>query len=142
VAALRRAPTDRLLPMAALNRLRDDHRIAAAVERGARFWGADGGVDFWAVPVARNGPRECAPATAVCVVAVTVGDRADAECGLNVARDRPNWRFAPLLPEHGAIYGTVPDGITGARVTFETQVAEVPVIPWTRTITGPLPAQR
>jgi DNA-directed RNA polymerase specialized sigma24 family protein len=127
VAALRRAPTDRLVPMAALSRLREDYRIAEVVERGARFWGADGGVDFWVVPVAETGPRECAPATAVCVVAVTVGGRADAECGMGAARDRPNWRFAPLLPEHAAIYGTVPEGVVAARLTLGTRGVDVPV---------------
>ena len=125
VAALRRAPTERLLPMAAISKLREDDHIADVVERGARFWGADGGVDFWVVPVARTRPRDCAPATVECVVAVTVGGRADAECRMGVARDRPNWRFAPLLPENAAIYGTVPDGVVGARVTYGTQVAEL-----------------
>jgi hypothetical protein len=124
-ATLRRAAGDRLLPQAVLERLRDDERIGEVVERGARFWGADGGVEFWAVPIARAGGGECAPADAVCVAAITVGGSADAQCGLSVARDRPNWRFAPLLLENAAIYGTVPDGVTGARVSLGTLAAEV-----------------
>jgi hypothetical protein len=127
VAALRRPPTERLLPMSALSRLREHDQVADVVERGARFWGADGGVDFWVVPVARTGPRECAPATVACVVAVTVGNRADAECGFNAAPARPNWRFAPLLPDNAAIYGTVPEGVTAARLTLGGRAVDVPV---------------
>jgi hypothetical protein len=125
VAALRRPPNDRLVPMAALSLLREYDAIAEPVERGARFWGAGGGVSFWVVPVARTGPRGCAPATGVCVVALTTGERADAECGLNVPPRRAAWRYAPLLSAHGAIYGRVPDGVTGVRIRFGEQVAEV-----------------
>jgi hypothetical protein len=125
VALLRRAPTERLVPMAALSLLREYEGIAEPVERGARFWGADGGVEFWVVPVARTGARDCAPATAACVVAVTTGERVDAECGLNASPRRASWRLAPLLAQHAAIYGTAPDGITGARITYGSMVAEV-----------------
>jgi DNA-directed RNA polymerase specialized sigma24 family protein len=72
VAALRYAPgADDRLPPAALDVLRDWHwRFDAVLEGLARFWGADGGVDFWAVPVVPRGAAECAPAEAVCIVAV------------------------------------------------------------------------
>ena len=126
VAALRRAPTERLVPMAALSLLRDYAGIEEVVERGARFSGSDRGVEFWAIPVARTGGRECAPATAVCVAAVTVGERADAECGLNTPRTRATWRFAPLLSERAVIYGTAPDDVTGVLVRYETLAVEIP----------------
>jgi hypothetical protein len=126
VAALRRAPTERLVPMAALSLLRDYAGIEEVVERGARFWGSDRGVEFWAIPVARTGMRDCAPATAVCVAAVTVGERADAECRLKTPRDRATWGFAPLLAERAVIYGTAPDGVTGVLVRFETLAVEIP----------------
>jgi hypothetical protein len=125
VAALRRAPGEGLVPMAALSLLRDDPGIAEPVERGARFWGAAGGVDFWAIPVATADSGQCGPATAVCIVAVTTGDRVDAECGLDRPRGRAAWRLAPLLRDHAVIYGTVPDGVTGARVTLDTLAGEI-----------------
>jgi RNA polymerase sigma-70 factor (ECF subfamily) len=126
VATLRREPEQGFrLPQAGLERLREESQLDAVVEEGARFWGGGDGVEFWAVPVVLPGAKECAPADGVCVVAIPEDDRADAECGLRPGRDLEHWRLAPLLPENAGIYGTVPDGVTGARVTFRTLTAQV-----------------
>jgi hypothetical protein len=127
VAALRRAPGDRLLPTAALSRLRENSRIAEVVERGARFWGADGAVGFWVVPVVEAGGSECAPARAACVVAVPEVSRPDAECAFGRGLERPDWRFSPLLAGNAAIFGTVPDEVVAARLTLGRLGADVPV---------------
>lgn len=95
------------------------------VEDRSRYWGADGGVDFWVVPAVTLGEAECEPATAVCVVAVTRGGRADAECVLEEERRRDAWRLTPLLRDHAAIYGIVPDGVTGVRVTLKGKTVAV-----------------
>ena len=123
VAALRRAPSDRLLPMAGLNFLRGYGGIEEVVERRARYWGADGGAGFWVVPVAGTSSRECAPATDVCVVAVTVGGRADAYC--DDRANRLGWRLAPLFAGKAVAFGIVPDRATGARVAIGDQSATV-----------------
>jgi hypothetical protein len=121
VAALRRAPDARLLPMAALSRLRDDERIAEIVERGARHWGDDAGVEFWVVPVVPRGRRACAPASRVCIVAVHERSRAGAQCLL----DGATWGVAPLLPGNAVALGVVPDRATGARISAGGQSAAV-----------------
>jgi hypothetical protein len=100
------------------------YQLEGVVAGGARFWGRDGGVDFWVVPVAPLSDRECAPASAACVVAVTPDARADAACSLDAERQEDAWRLAPLLPGHAAIYGVVPDGVTGARVSIGGQAAQ------------------
>jgi len=123
VAALRRAPGDRLLPMAGLNLLRDLPGIAEPVERGARYWGSDRGAAFWAVPVARDGSPGCAPAREACVVAVTVGGRADAHCSDRA--NRTGWMVARLYPAAAVVMGIVPRRATGARVAIGDQSAKV-----------------
>jgi hypothetical protein len=92
---------------------------------GARHWGGGAGVDFWVVPVVPKGGGECAPATHVCVVAVPEGAAADAQCVLEWPDDGELWRIGPLLPHRAVIYGVVPDGTTGARVTIGGKTAEV-----------------
>ena len=121
MATLRREPDVGFrMPQAALDVLGEwKWQLDAIVEDGARFWGGGDGVEFWAVPVVKRGSPDCAPAKHVCIVAVVV----DAGRGRRAvhARSRPrgeDWRLAPLLPGHAAIYGTVPDGVTGARVTI------------------------
>jgi DNA-directed RNA polymerase specialized sigma24 family protein len=121
VAALRRRPDARLLPMAALSRLRDDERLAEIVERGARPWGTDAGVEFWVVPVVPSGRPACAPASRVCIVAVHERTRAGAQCLLDGAA----WGLAPLLPGNAVALGVVPDRATGARVSVGGQSAAV-----------------
>ena len=112
--------------MAALSLLRDDprHRRAARARRPLLGRGRRRRL-LGRSRSRAAGARDCGPATAACVAAVTTGDRVDAECGLDRPRDRAAWRLAPLLRDHAAIYGTVPDGVTGARITFDTLAAEV-----------------
>ena len=129
VAALRRAPGGgRGLP-SALAAVREQWRlqIDAVVDDGARLWGTQGGIEFWVVPVVRLGSRRCAPANRVCVVAASpaaVGPTG-AACALHRRRGRAHWRLSPQLPDHAVIHGTVPDGVTGARVTGWNMTAEV-----------------
>lgn len=112
------------LPRAALDVLNEwMWQLDAIVEDGARFWGGGDGVSFWVVPVVPRGAARCAPATRVCVVAVPERGKADAQCALDGKLE--GWRLAPLLPGHAAIYGLVPDRVTGARVTIGSQTAEV-----------------
>jgi hypothetical protein len=127
VAALRYAPgADDRLPPAALDVLRDWHwRFDAVVEELARYWGADGGVEFWAVPVVPRGAAECAPAGAVCIVAVATAELADAQCVLDEQQRNDAWRLTPLLEDRASIYGLVPDGVTRVRVTIDGETAEV-----------------
>jgi LytR cell envelope-related transcriptional attenuator len=128
VAALRRPREEgRPPPGAAIEAVREQYRtsIDAVVEHGARFWGSDGGVEFWTVPVVRLGSRRCAPANRVCVVAVSPGTPTGAECVLRPERGREHWRFSPQLPGNAVIHGTVPDGVIGARVTVGRLTAEV-----------------
>jgi hypothetical protein len=109
-----------LLPHAAAVAL-DEWRwqLDAVVESGARFWGGGDGVEFWAVPIVPRTKRECAAATGVCIVAVPESVRADAQCVWGERNLRgSSWRLAPLLPGNAAVYGLVPVGVTGARVTI------------------------
>jgi DNA-directed RNA polymerase specialized sigma24 family protein len=127
VAALRQPPEEgRPAPEAAIEAVREQWRtsIDAVVEDGARFWGNDGGVDFWTVPVVRLGSRRCAPANRVCVVAVSPGTPTGAACFLHPRRGRDS-RVSPQLSDNAVIHGTVPDGVTGARVTVGKLTAEV-----------------
>ena len=121
VAVLREIPRPVApLPRAALDAIAGSQpRLAAIVEHGARFWGADDSVDFWVVPVVTRGEQRCAPANRACVVAVTASDRAWATCALR-ARDigRAAWVVGQIRPRHAAIFGTVPAGVTAARVTI------------------------
>jgi DNA-directed RNA polymerase specialized sigma24 family protein len=126
VAALRRKPGERVLPAAALSTLREDRRIAEAVERGARFWGEAGGVEFWVVPVVAAARPTCAPADRVCVVALPDGGRAAAHCLLRPEWNREGWRIAPLYPGLAIVLAIVPDGVTGARAAIGDQAALVP----------------
>jgi hypothetical protein len=126
VATLRREPDVGFgMPQAAVDVLGEwKWQLDAIVEDGARFWGGGEDVEYWAVPVVKQGSPDCAPARHVCVVAVVVdAARADAQC--NLGRAVPGWRLAPLLPDHAVIYGTVPDGVTGARVTIGDRTDEV-----------------
>lgn len=129
-ALLTRLPTLRAttqpgaLPRAALDALRI-YPLDTVVEDAARFWGRDRGVEFWVVPVVPLGPERCAPATSACIVAVTADGRADAECVLAEERGVDAWRLVPLLAGHAAIYGVVPDAVTGARVTIDGRTAKV-----------------
>ena len=128
VAVLRRAPDERFELPQPVRRALDlgaDYRFDGVVVSGARRWGGDGGVDFWAVPVVARGSERCAPANGVCIAAVPRHPPADAECMLRRRRDADFWRVAPLLPGKAAIYGVVPDGVTGARVTAGTRTAWV-----------------
>jgi hypothetical protein len=127
VAALRTEPrSDERLPQAARDVLSEWHwQLDAIVEDRARFWGADAGVDFWVVPVAARGGTKCAPAAAACVVAVATSTHADAQCVLDDEQRQDAWRLTPLLEGHAAIYGIVPDGVTGVRVTVDGDTAEV-----------------
>ena len=128
VAVLRR-PADpaMVLPLAARDVL-DEWRwqLDAIVEDGARFWGGGDGVEFWAVPVVPRAAEGCAPATGVCIVAVLEAGQSDAHC---VWRDeelrKGTWKLAPLWPDAAALFGIVPDGVTGERVTIDGQTGEV-----------------
>ena len=125
VAALRNGPSgeDRLPPAA--TSVLQHWKLDQVVEDRARFWGGDGDVGFWVVPVVPRGEAACEPATAACVVAVASGGRADAECVLEEERRGDAWRLAPLLEGHAAIYGIVPDSVRGVRVTLKGQTAQV-----------------
>ena len=125
VAALRREPGERVLPTAALSRLREDGRIADVVERGARFWGADAGVEFWVVPVVRAGKPGCAPADRVCLVAVPDGARAAVHCLLLREWNVEQWTIAPLYAGNAVVLAIVPDRVNGARVAIGDQAALV-----------------
>ena len=125
VAALRREPGERVVPTAALSSLRGDGRIADVVERGARFWGADGGVEFWVVPVAPAGKPGCAPADRVCVVAVPDGARPAAHCLLRSEWNLEQWQITPLYAGNAVVLAIVPDRVSGARVAIGDQAALV-----------------
>jgi hypothetical protein len=127
VTALEREPGSRGdLPAAARDVLREwGWQLDAVVEAGARRWGGGDGVEYWAVPVVPRGDEGCAPASRVCIVAVPEHARADAQCVLDEPPDATSWRLTPLLPTRAAIYGIVPDGVTGARVTIGGRSAEV-----------------
>jgi hypothetical protein len=128
VAVLRRpAEQGHVLPRAALDVMAEWRwQLDAVVEDRARFWGGGDGIEYWAVPIVPRSAHGCAPATGVCIVAVPEDTRADGQCNEGDALLRKGgWRLAPLLPGHAAIYGTVPDGVTGARVTIDGQTAEV-----------------
>lgn len=127
VATLQRQPESGFrMPAAALDVLSEwKWQLDAIVEDGARFWGGGDGFEFWAVPVVKLGSPDCAPAKHVCIVAVVEEEsRADAQCALGPVREQ-DWRLAPLVPGHAVIYGTVPDGVSGARVTIGDLSAEV-----------------
>ena len=65
---------------------------------------------FWVVPIAPGDGGGCDPAGRACVVAVPSRAEPDAQCALFGDVDE-QWRFAPLLRRHAALYGTVPDGV-------------------------------
>ena len=128
VAVLRR-PADEgpLLPRAARDAVEEWRwHLDTLAEAGARFWGGGDGLEFWAVPVVPRAAGRCAPASGVCIVAVTEDERADAQCVWGEDDLRKGvWRLTPLLPGNASIYGTVADGVTGARVTIDGETAEV-----------------
>jgi hypothetical protein len=128
VATLRQRPSDDdRLPRRALDVLSGWHwRLDAVLEERARYWGADGGVEFWVVPVVpRGGGAECAPARSTCVVAVASGGLADAMCNLADPPRATAWRIGPLFEDRAAIYGIVPHGVSRVRVTIAGETAEV-----------------
>jgi hypothetical protein len=96
--------------------------IAAIHGGGARYWGGGDGVDFWAVPVVPWGRPACAPASRVCIVAIT-GLGAVAECDLG--RRGRNWWLGQRFPERAMMFGTVPDGVTRVRLTHRGETAEI-----------------
>lgn len=125
VAALRRPPDRGLrLPAVAHDALAG-LRLDAIVDAGARFATVSEEVEFWVVPVVPLGSRACAPADGACVVAITRDERAAAECAIRDERPRDATRLAPLLEGHAAIFGIVPDGVSGARVTIAGLTEEV-----------------
>jgi DNA-directed RNA polymerase specialized sigma24 family protein len=97
--------------------------IEAIVEDGARYWGGGDGIDFWAVPVVPWGRPDCAPASRVCVVAITGSSSAAAECDLG--RRGRNWWLGQRFPERAMMFGTVPDGVTGVRLTHRGETAVI-----------------
>jgi hypothetical protein len=99
--------------------------IEAILEDRARYWGGDDGIDFWAVPVVPYGRPPCAPASNVCVVAVTGSTSAAAECDLGRARGGRIWWLGQRFPERAMMFGTVPDGVTGVRVSQRGETAEL-----------------
>jgi DNA-directed RNA polymerase specialized sigma24 family protein len=128
VATLRREPDDRVAVPQALRRALDgdsEYRLDGVLLRGARRWGSDGGVEFWTAPVAARGSEWCAPANAVCVIAVPPDRPAEAACMPRRRRNPEFWRVAPLLPGNAAIFGVVADDVIGARVTVGTLTAQV-----------------
>jgi hypothetical protein len=127
VAVLRDQPRpSHALPRAARDAFAEwEWSLDAVVESGARFWGRSVTVDFWAVPVVPRGAAECAPATRVCIVAVSERSGAWAHCVLGRNRDGEDWVIAGLLRDHAVIFGVVPDGVTGARVTRRGATVEV-----------------
>jgi len=126
VGALTQLSSGLLLPLAARDLLRDwEWQLDAVVESGARLWGGGDGVEFWVVPVVPRGRAACAPADRVCVVAVPERLAADAHCEPAPNGDEPSWRLSSLLPGNAAIYGVVPDGVTGARLTLDAATTEV-----------------
>ena len=125
VAALR-APAEGALPSAAVGALRAYRwPLDAIVVDGARRWGSDHGATFWVVPIAPADGGGCEPAGRACVVAIPAGGDADAQCALFGDVDE-QWRLFPLDRRHAALYGTVPDDVTGARVTSGGRRATVP----------------
>ena len=115
------------LPQSARDAVREwGPRLDAVVADGARYWGRDGSVDFWAVPVVPRGLPDCAPASRVCVVAVPEGSRAVAQCALGRDRRGESWLLGPLLPRNAVMFGVVPDGVTGVQVRSGGAVAEIP----------------
>ena len=125
VAALR-APAGEPLPSAAVGALRAYRwSLDAIVVDGARRWGRDRGATFWVVPIAPGDGGGCEAAGRACVVAVPAGGDADAQCSLFGDVDE-QWRLFPLDRRHAALYGTVPDDVTGARVTSGGRRALVP----------------
>ena len=127
VAVLRRPADEGQPPRAALDAVEEWRRqLDTLAEAGARFWGDGDGLEFWAVPVVPRAAGRCAPASGVCIVAVTEDERADAQCVWGEDELRKGaWRLTPLLPGNASIYGIVADGVTGARVTIDGETAEV-----------------
>jgi hypothetical protein len=128
VAVLRRPANDGpLLPRPALAVVREwQWQLDAIVEDGARFWGGGDGVEFWAVPVVPRAAEGCAPATGVCIVAVTEDQRADAHCVWGERELRKGtWKLGPLFADRAVLYGIEPSDVTGARVTIGNRHAEV-----------------
>ena len=74
--------------------------------------------------VVPGGRADCAPANRVCVVAVPEGADSDAHCALDHA-NREGWTVAPLYAGNAVVLGTVPDRVTGARVTVGGRSAMV-----------------
>jgi hypothetical protein len=114
----------RTLPPAALDAAAEWRDFGAAVPHGARFWGGDDGVEFWAVPAVPRGAADCVPATAVCIVAVD-GDRADAICGPGPAAGAVQWRMSLFAYDRTAIFGLVPEGAAGVEVELGDRVTEI-----------------
>jgi hypothetical protein len=126
VAALEGPPPGVPLPRSARSVLDDwEWQLGAPVESGARFWGEHDGVGFWVVPVEPLGGGTCAPASRLCVIAVPEDAGADAWCARSIDDTGADWRLAPLLPDNAVLYGVVPDGVTGARVTIGDRTAVV-----------------
>jgi hypothetical protein len=119
----RSQPRDQL-PTAAQDGLQH-WRLDAVVEEGARYWGGGRAVDFWAVPVVPRGGADCAPASRVCVVAVSASAGA-AQCVLGRERSDQDWWLGQLYPDQSLIFGTVPDGVTRVRVTHGGATGVVP----------------
>jgi hypothetical protein len=99
--------------------------LDAVVADGARYWGGDGPVDFWAVPVVPRGDAPCAPATRACVVAVREDADAAAQCVLGRNRGGKNWWLGSPRSGRAVIFGTVPNGVTGVRVTHHDATVDV-----------------
>jgi RNA polymerase sigma-70 factor (ECF subfamily) len=97
--------------------------IEAIHDGGARYWGGGDGIELWAVPVVPWGRPDCAPASRVCVVAVTGSSSAAAECDLG--RRGRNWWLGQRFPERAMMFGTVPDGVTGVRLTHRGETAVI-----------------
>ena len=89
--------------------------LDAVVEDGARYWGGEAEVDFWAVPVVLHGRRGCAPARHVCIIAVDRRSSA-AQCMLGGNRRGWSWWLGRLSAGRSVVFGTARDGVTGVRV--------------------------